>query len=150
MSASSPSQEAAQGHGQGSSYVLRAQTLSSPFSYAHLELATDGPQEVHLDDLLVKSYFTAALRQFLGLTGQAIPIDILKTQEKACWVRLPKEDLQSFSAAVTAYRGASEGDTKYILRMKNCSDWLGLLTDDWGEQSWRDRLSSQKVTWTNE
>jgi ribonuclease P/MRP protein subunit POP8 len=92
-------------------------------------LATDGPQEIELDNLLVKSYCTAALKQFLGLTGQAIPIDILKVQDTAAWVRLPKEDLKSFSAAITAYNGVNDGDTRYILRLKRCSDWLGLLTD---------------------
>ncbi|OAQ63489.1 hypothetical protein VFPPC_14670 [Pochonia chlamydosporia 170] len=129
MASAPSSQKPSAKWGQETSHVLRTQKISSPFSYAHLELITDGPQEIHLDNLLVKSYCTAALKQFLGLTGQAVPIDILKAENRACWVRLPKEDLKSFSAAITAYNGVSEGDTRYILRMKRCSDWLGLLTD---------------------
>ncbi|KFG85239.1 hypothetical protein MANI_016503 [Metarhizium anisopliae] len=135
MSSTPPTQKPVQQRDQKTSHVLQTRTLSSPFSYAHMELATEGPQEIQLDDILVKSYCTAALKQFLGLTGQAIPIDILKTQNEACWLRLPREDLQSFCAAITAYRGVTEGDTRYILRTKRCSDWLGLLTDDGGEQS---------------
>lgn len=120
--------------GQETSHTLHTQTLTSPYSYAHLQLVTDSPQDISLDNLLVKSYCTAALKQFLGLTGQAIPIDILKAQNKACWVRLPREDVKNFSAAITAYRGSSDGDTRYILRLKRCSDWLGLLADDDGEE----------------
>jgi ribonuclease P/MRP protein subunit POP8 len=130
MSSSISSQHATQDSGKEAIHTTRTQTLASPFSYALLELVTDGPQDIHLDNILVKSYCTAALKQFLGLTGQAIPIDVLKAESKACWLRMPKEDLGSFSAAITAYRGVSEGDTRYILRMKKCSDWLGLLTDE--------------------
>ncbi|KAG5978000.1 hypothetical protein E4U55_006424 [Claviceps digitariae] len=103
------------------------------FSYAHLELATDDPSPrprtmtITLDNLTVKSYLNAALKQFLGLTGLAIPIDILKAQDTTCWVRLPREDMASFAAAITAYRGSREGDTQYVLRMKGWSNWLGLL-----------------------
>ncbi|KAG6005685.1 hypothetical protein E4U21_007749 [Claviceps maximensis] len=106
-----------------------ALTPEQRFSYAHLELAADGPasQTIMLDNLMVKSYMTAALKQFLGLTGLAIPIDILKAQDVTCWVRLPREDMASFAAAITAYKGIWEGDTQYVLRMKGSSNWLGLL-----------------------
>ena len=111
---------------------------SPPFAYAHMELATDGPQDIQLDELMVKSYCTAALKQFLGLTGQAIPIDILKAQGGACWVRVPREDLRSFAAGITAYNGVSEGDTQYILRLKRCSNWLGSLVGaDRTDELWK-------------
>lgn len=122
--------------GQETAHTLFTSTIKEqPFAYAHLELDTDGPQDIKLDDLMVKSYFTAALKQFLGLTGQAIPIDILKAQDSTCWVRLPREDLSSFAAAITAYRGSSDGDTQYILRMKGSSNWLGLLVSQVGQQA---------------
>ncbi|KAG5943370.1 hypothetical protein E4U60_006697 [Claviceps pazoutovae] len=117
-------------HGQDFTHTSHTFTIplaEQPWSYAYLELATDGLQTIKLDDLMVKSYMTAALTQFLGLTGSAIPIDILKAQDSTCWVRLPREDMDSFAAAITAYRGSREGDTQYVLRMKGSSNWLGLL-----------------------
>ncbi|KAG5980310.1 hypothetical protein E4U43_006755 [Claviceps pusilla] len=114
-----------------STHPVFTTTLTSKqrFSYAHLELATDSPQTmtITLDNLMVKSYMNAALKQFLGLTGLAIPVDILKAQDTTCWVRLPREDMASFAAAMTAYSGSREGDRQYLLRMKGWSNWLGLL-----------------------
>ncbi|KAG6056674.1 hypothetical protein E4U17_002032 [Claviceps sp. LM77 group G4] len=117
-------------HGQDfthTSHTFAIPLAEQPWSYAYLELATDGPQPITLDNLMVKSYMTAALTQFLGLTGSAIPIDILKAQDSICWVRLPREDMDSFAAAITAYRGSREADTQFVLRMKGSSNWLGLL-----------------------
>ena len=86
---------------------------------------------------MVKSYCTAALRQFLGLTGEAIPIDILKAQGQEGWVRMPRQDLSHFAAAITAWKGSTDGDTHYILRLKQCADWLGLLVGRAGQdQKW--------------
>ncbi|KHN94641.1 uncharacterized protein MAM_07547 [Metarhizium album ARSEF 1941] len=130
MSSAPSSEKPSQDRDQETSRVLHTKTLSSPHGYVHLELASDGPQEIQLDNILAKSYFTAALKQYLGLMGEAMRIDILKTTKEACWVRLPKEDLLSFCAAVTAYGGVTEGNTRYILRVQTCSDWLGPLTDD--------------------
>ncbi|KAG6039808.1 hypothetical protein E4U41_002132 [Claviceps citrina] len=126
--------------GHQTAHTLLTSTIpehDQPFSYAVLELATDGdgdPQTqtqttITLDDLTVKSYLTAALRQFLGLTGQAMAmsIDVLKADGSTCWVRLPREDMGSFAAAVAAYRGARDGETQYLLRVRGSSNWLGLL-----------------------
>lgn len=110
------------------SHVLLSCTIKDPpFSYAHLELVTNNTEPVELDNLQVKSYCTAALRQFLGVTGVAIPLDILKVDGIHCWIRVPRPDLASFAAAITAWRGTSEGDIQYLLRVKQCSDWLGMM-----------------------
>lgn len=119
--------------------MLTCTVASPPFSYAHLELVTDGPGPVELDNLEVRSYCTAALRQFLGLTGEAIAIDILKTQGAECWLRVPRPDLASFAAAITAWKGVSEGGTWRILRIKQCSDWLGFMVGTDGHDSVWDR-----------
>ncbi|PFH57227.1 hypothetical protein XA68_15331 [Ophiocordyceps unilateralis] len=124
--------------------ILTCTIKSPPFSYAHLELATDddvddGKPFVALDDLQVRSYCTAALRQFLGLTGVAISIDILKVDQRQCWVRVPRPDLGSFAAAITAWRGVTEGDSHRLLRIKCCSDWLGVMVGvDGQERLWND------------
>ncbi|OPB39990.1 hypothetical protein A0O28_0000690 [Trichoderma guizhouense] len=107
---------------------------SPPFSYVHLELRTNPPNAaVELDNLQVKSYCTAALRQFLGLTGTAIPLDVLKVEGSDCWIRVPREDLGSFAAALTAWKGTSDGGIESLLRIKQCSDWLGAMVGSHGQ-----------------
>lgn len=121
------------------SHELLTCTIKSPsFSYIHLELLTDPPGEgVELDNLQVKSYCTAALTQFLGITGSAISLDILKVEESACWIRVPRDDLGPFAAALTAWKGTSDGGVKRLLRIKQCSDWLGMMAgSDGQDQLW--------------
>lgn len=113
--------------------ILTCSVKSPPFSYAHLEAVTDGAEPVELDNLLVKAYCTAALKQFLGITGAAIAVDILKVQGDQCWVRVPRPDLGKFAAAVTAWRGTTEGDAQRMLRVKQCSDWLGTMVGSDGQ-----------------
>lgn len=108
-------------------------TVKAPsYTYAHLELLSSASGEqagpsVELDALQVRSYCTAALKQFLGLTGTAIPLDILKVQGRSCWLRLPRDDLGAFSAAITAWQGTTLDDDQVTLRILGCSDWLGTL-----------------------
>lgn len=122
------------------SYDILTCTVKNPqFAYAHLELVTtasltssssntqEQQQQPELDPLQVKSYCTAALRQFLGLTGVAVPVDILKVQGLDCWVRVPRPDLSLFAAAVTAWKGSVEDGDLRLLRVKQCSDWLGTM-----------------------
>jgi ribonuclease P/MRP protein subunit POP8 len=111
-------------------------TIKTPeFSYAHMELITDsttaGPPS--LDELQVKSYCTAALRQFLGLTGAGMSLDILKAEGAHCWVRVPRPDLGSFAAAITAWRGTTEDGVACLLRVRRCSDWLGSMVGSEGQ-----------------
>ncbi|ATY66805.1 hypothetical protein A9K55_000939 [Cordyceps militaris] len=106
-------------------------TIKAPeFAYAHLEQhIDDSGQPVALDELLARSYCASALQQYIGDTGAGIPLDILKVEGRQCWVRMPRDDLRAFAAALTAYRGSvAEGDgTPFLLRIKQCSDWLGTL-----------------------
>lgn len=121
------------------SHELLTCTIKTPsFSYIHLELLTDPPGAgVELDNLQVKSYCTAALSQFLGITGTAISLDILKVQGSACWIRVPRDDLGPFAAALTAWKGTSDGGVKRLLRIKQCSDWLGMMAgSDGQDQLW--------------
>lgn len=116
------------------SHEILTCTIKAPhFSYAHLEAVTDGTEPVELDNLQVKSYCTAALRQFMGITGEAIALDILKVQGNQCWVRLPRPDLGTFAAAITAWRGTTEEDTQRVLRIRQCSDWLGTMVGSDGQ-----------------
>ncbi|EHK27430.1 uncharacterized protein TRIVIDRAFT_34768 [Trichoderma virens Gv29-8] len=123
---------------QKSHELLTCIIRTPPFSYIHLELLTNPPDAaVELDNLQVKSYCTAALRQFLGLTGTAIPLDVLKVSGSECWIRVPREDLGSFAAALTAWKGTNDGGIESLLRIKQCSDWLGAMVGSNGqEQLW--------------
>ncbi len=119
-------------------------TIKAPeFAYAQLEL--HGDTTAALDELFVRSYCTSALRQYLGLTGAAIPLDILKVQGAQCWLRLPRDDVKPFAAALAASRGTvgddGDGDdtSPRLLRVKQCSDWLGTMVGgDPLEKLWRD------------
>ncbi|KAI0388901.1 hypothetical protein F5Y17DRAFT_171717 [Xylariaceae sp. FL0594] len=116
--------------------VLRA----SPYSYAHLELFNAGPSvPEELDLLQVRSFCTAALKQFLGATGMAIPLDILKLEGRSCWVRLPRDNLGAFAAAMTSWQGTIQDGIHSTLRIRGCSDWLGALVGRPDEESlWTD------------
>ncbi|RGP79505.1 hypothetical protein FLONG3_2253 [Fusarium longipes] len=110
--------------------ILTCTIKAPPFSYAHLELVTDVPSSsssVILDNLSLKSYCTSALRQFLGITGASISIDILKVENNHAWVRIPRPDLSSFAAAITAWRGTSDNGEQISLQLRQCSDWLGAM-----------------------
>lgn len=110
-----------------------------PFSYFHLELISGSVIHVTLDDLTVRSYITSALSQFLGLTGTAIPIDILKVDGSECWVRVPREDLSPVLAALGGWVGGqNQSDGTVAWRVKASGNWLSVLVgreemvDVWG------------------
>ncbi|KAL7931231.1 hypothetical protein V8C35DRAFT_310742 [Trichoderma chlorosporum] len=120
---------------QKSHELLTCTIKSPPFSYVHLELLTNPPDAaVELDNLQVKSYCTAALRQFLGITGTAISLDVLKVDGSECWIRVPREDLGSFAAALTAWKGTGDEGVECLLRIKQCSDWLGTMVGSHGQE----------------
>ncbi|PWY70253.1 hypothetical protein BO70DRAFT_322139, partial [Aspergillus heteromorphus CBS 117.55] len=80
-----------------------------------------------LDPLTARTYLSAALTQFLGLTGTSIPIDILKissspevsdpkskstataTADKTIWVRVPRDDASAVVAALSSWIGGGTG-----------------------------------------
>ncbi|KAK3297539.1 uncharacterized protein B0H64DRAFT_457756 [Chaetomium fimeti] len=134
--------------------TLTTLTLKTPPSaYAHLSLTnptltttttttnnsttttTNAP-----DILQLRAHLTTALRQFLGDTGAAIPIDFLAVRGGEAWVRVPREDLGAFVGAVTAFAGAgeemmsTEGEgAGMVVRVVASGDWLGSLVGKGGE-----------------
>jgi len=116
-----------------------------PFSYAHLALITSSPSITTLDEITVRSYLTSALTQFLGLSGAAISIDILKVEGTDgkklvtagdVWLRVPREDLAPFLAAVGGWVG--EGG-KVGWRVKGSGNWLSALVGGRDEERiWND------------
>ncbi|RYP79819.1 hypothetical protein DL769_002764 [Monosporascus sp. CRB-8-3] len=123
-------------------HELATATISAPpWAYAHLELfssntGSSSSSGEELDALQARSYCAAALKQFLGVRGAAIHLDVLKVEGRECWVRLPRDDLGAFAAAVTAWQGTTQSGCHSTLRIRGCSDWLGTLV---GRQA-QDRL----------
>lgn len=109
------------------SHDIYSTTLKAPsYAYAHLELITANQKSV-LDDLTLRQYLSSALKQFLGLTGMGMPIDILKVSGCESWVRVPRQDLGAFAAALTAWTGS--GGSVSGFRICAAGDWLGALVE---------------------
>lgn len=110
------------------SHEITSRTIKTPaFSYACLELISDPSSKVPLDDLTIRSYLTSAFTQFLGLTGSAISVDILKVEPKACWIRVPREDLNLTIAAAGGWIGRGENGLEVGWRVRASGNWLGSL-----------------------
>ncbi|KAF1990664.1 hypothetical protein K402DRAFT_369481 [Aulographum hederae CBS 113979] len=123
--------------------VLTTHTLRSPtWTYLHLTLYTSHPSSdpfqppstttasasssEDLDPLTARTHLTAALRQFLGLTGLAIPIDILKVEGCDVWIRVPREEGAAVRAAVSGWVGRGDG-VGVGWKVKAYGEWLGGL-----------------------
>ncbi|MCJ1416301.1 hypothetical protein MMC32_002636 [Xylographa parallela] len=109
-------------------------TLPLPHTYLHLSLLTPSsvlsPQNSPpIDAITARTYLTAALTQFLGLTGTAIAIDILKVEGRDCWLRVAREDGAAVERAVVAWAG--EG---VAWRIRGVGGWLGGLVGRGGRE----------------
>ncbi|KAK6001493.1 hypothetical protein QM012_002824 [Aureobasidium pullulans] len=105
-----------------SSAVTQFTIRNPPWSYLQLSLITNSPN-YQLDALTAHLHLRAALSQFLGLHGTAIPIDILKLHNNDVYIRVPREDASALVIAVGGWVGkAGEG-----WRVKTSSSWaIGL------------------------
>lgn len=101
-------------------HILNQLTLRQPpWSYIRLQHLTSSPQPPDLDAVTAHLHLNAALSQFLGLHGAAIPFDILKFEGRDVWIRLPHEDSSALIAAVGGWVSTSgEG-----WRVKGSSSW---------------------------
>lgn len=103
---------------------------NSPHTYLQLQVSVQPaskPSNTPVDEITLLSYLNAAMTQYLGLTGAAIPIDILKVQESQGWVRLPREDEPAVVAALSQWTGRGNVTVRVLGR----GSWLGgLSTND--------------------
>ncbi|PBP15913.1 hypothetical protein BUE80_DR013393 [Diplocarpon rosae] len=108
---------------------VTTKTIKTPqFSYAHLQLISEvASLDPPLDVLTTRSYIESALTQFLGLTGSAILVDILKVKGGDCWIRVPHEDVRPVLAALGGWSGGSEADGKVGWKVKTSGNWLSVL-----------------------
>jgi ribonuclease P/MRP protein subunit POP8 len=128
-----------QGLRSGNMSVLTSKTITTPpFSYICLELVSDTAARIKLDEITVRTYITSALTQFLGLTGSAMSVDILKVQGKESWIRVPREDLSPVVAAMGGWFGKSEAEGSVGWKVKASGNWLGVLVAEReAETLWR-------------
>ncbi|PKX96863.1 uncharacterized protein P174DRAFT_457612 [Aspergillus novofumigatus IBT 16806] len=109
-----------------SSKVLTFTSRNPPWTYLKLQLyallythhSTHPPTHTLANPprpLTAKTHLTAALAQFLGLTGTAIPLDILKiaredeAQTPTVWIRVPLSDAAAVVAALSSWIGGGGG-----------------------------------------
>ncbi|KAL9097768.1 MAG: hypothetical protein Q9165_000094 [Trypethelium subeluteriae] len=107
-----------------------AQELTS----AHDLESTTLQNNPNLDALTIRTHLTAALSSFLGLTGSAIPIDILKysgsvTSQNDVWIRVPAEDESAVITALGAWAGRGNREEGGMVgwRVKETGNWLPAL-----------------------
>lgn len=115
---------------------ITTKTIKNPsFSYAYFEYISDSTYlKPDLDILTVRSHLTSGLNQFLGLTGAAISVDILKVDQNVCWIRVPREDLRAVIAAMGQWIGTGESNSKVAWKLKASGNWLGSLVASQGIQ----------------
>ncbi|KAL1968960.1 hypothetical protein VTN77DRAFT_794 [Rasamsonia byssochlamydoides] len=103
--------------GRGSSNVIHFTARNPLWTYLKLQLILQpGSSTITtLDAVTARTYLTSALSQFLGLTGTAISIDILKIEtvrtaaaaNTFLWIRVPREDAAAVVAALSSWIGGS-------------------------------------------
>lgn len=112
-----------------------------PYSYLHLKVVNSQPSgrqsnmSMEVDDITIRSYCNSAMQQQFGLTGAAVPLEVLKVQGPEAWMRVPKEDEAALLSALSQWTGV--GGTVTV-RVLNRSSWLGQLDRDssWDTKLW--------------
>jgi ribonuclease P/MRP protein subunit POP8 len=86
-------------------------TLRNPtWSYIRLQQFQPPQNSNTLDALTAHIQIAAALHQFLGVHGAAVPVDVLKLEGSDVWIRVPAQDRSALVAAVGGWVGrAGEG-----------------------------------------
>ncbi len=75
-----------------------------------------------LDAITVRTYLTSALSSFLGLTGTAIPVDILKVEARQVWIRVPAEDASMVVASIGQW---ADPNQVVSWKIEGRGTWLG-------------------------
>jgi ribonuclease P/MRP protein subunit POP8 len=96
-----------------------------PYAYIYLiakSLSTN--TQVDLDTVTAQLYLRSALSQFLGLTGTAIQLDLMKVQGRDIWLRVARQDASSVVAALSQWASTGQGVS---LQVKARGTWLGAV-----------------------
>ena len=97
-----------------------------PFAYFHLTLISPGTiakpatTTAPIDLLTVRTHLTSALTQFLGITGAATSVDILRVEGRDAWIRVSFEDRAAVTEAISGWVGSD-----VAWKIKESGSWLG-------------------------
>ncbi|KAI5267066.1 hypothetical protein E4T47_08136 [Aureobasidium subglaciale] len=123
--------------------VTQCTIRNPPWSYLHLSLITSAPN-YQLDALTAHLHLRAALSQFLGLHGTAIPVDILKLKGSDVHVRVPREDASAVVIAVGGWMGkGGEG-----WRVKSQGSWGVGLSSSAEVDLFKNISKVENIPWT--
>ncbi|KAJ5176993.1 uncharacterized protein N7482_002870 [Penicillium canariense] len=128
------------------SSTINFTSRNPPWTYLKLQLVSqpDATPSQPLDALSARTYLSSALSQFLGLTGTAIPIDILKVEtgslsttkgaskHDGVWVRVPRDDGAAVVAALSSWIGGSGSGASAAWRVCAKGNYLGALVSGSG------------------
>lgn len=94
--------------------TLHTTSLRTQHIYFHLRLTTASPAPApapttNLDPLTIRSLLTLPLQTYLGVTGAAIPIDVLQSEGRDVWVRVAGRDGRAVQAGLAGWVGGVEG-----------------------------------------
>jgi ribonuclease P/MRP protein subunit POP8 len=118
------------------SKIHHTATLRSPtWTYFHISLYTTTPSEIPLDALTVRRYITSALSRSFGLTGSAIPVDILKLEGDELWIRVPLDDAMAVHESLSSWVGAEGGGVRWVVKGRD--EWLVRLVGGDGQDLFR-------------
>lgn len=96
-----------------------------PYTYVHLHIKTlPATLPTDLDLTTAHAYLRSALSSFLGLTGAAIPLSLLKVSGRDIWLRVPTGDASAVVAAVSQWTSV-RGD--HSLKVVARGTWLGAV-----------------------
>lgn len=113
-----------------------------PYTYLHLSPVSDRSdnfnnarqsQSTPLDAITLLTHLQSALNQSFGLTGTAIPIDVLLIENQDAWIRVPYDDGSNVTAALTQWSSPTSG---IALRVLGRGEWLGGLIRRQKKQLW--------------
>lgn len=110
--------------------VHHTATLRKPqWTYFHLAALSFSTTLPALDILTFRQNFTSALTQFLGLTGSAIDVDIMKFEGSEAWIRVHRDDASAVHEAISGWVGAKTNGGQYKWRVKGRDEWLPRLVN---------------------
>lgn len=93
--------------------------------FAKAAESVEGPS---VDLLTARTCITAALQQYLGMSGAAISVDLLKVAGTDVWFRVPQPDGPMVRAALSQWC-SRDGQTTW--RVNGVNDWLlGMVNGD--------------------
>ncbi|RMZ67182.1 ribonuclease P MRP subunit POP8 [Pyrenophora seminiperda CCB06] len=94
---------------QWSYFVLELVTPSTTSSPSTTTTTTTTPQP-DISPLLTLTLLTKALCSYLGTTGAAIPLDILKILGRKVWLRVPRLDARGVRAGLSSWVGSVDAE----------------------------------------